>query len=213
MDAKMKGNLVAGLMVVCLVLGLMGQFGSNWLQPIDGDDDEPTMGLTTMNCNGDEMCETMEMDGMALGAACEKVVDMGVAAATSGAVTEGTQEQYDESCADSYDTESAGATGGMILWVGSVAAIVCVLVLILGMAGIEVEQIPEKVPMITMWAAGALTLLAVLVWKMSLPDGDTMEGGMSVWLTVAAGVCGLAAGGMDTFMGGDEAAEEAPAAE
>ena len=101
----------------------------------------------------------------------------------------------------------------MILWVGSVAAIVCVLVLILGMAGIEVEQIPEKVPMITMWAAGALTLLAVLVWKMSLPDGDTMEGGMSVWLTVAAGLCGLAAGGMDTFMGGEEAAEEAPAAE
>ncbi|MDP6011407.1 MAG: hypothetical protein QF707_06410, partial [Candidatus Poseidoniaceae archaeon] len=82
------------------------------------------------------------------------------------------------------------------LWVGSVAAIACVLVLVLGMAGIEIEQIPEKVPMITMWAAGALTLLAVLVWKFSLPDGDSMEGGMSVWLAVAAGVCGLAAGGM-----------------
>ena len=159
------------------------------------------------------MCDTMELDGMGLGASCEKGVDMMVAAATSGAVTEGTQEQYDEACADSYDTESAGDTGSMILWVGSVAAIVCVLVLILGMAGIEVEQIPEKVPMITMWAAGALTLLAVLVWKFSLPDGDTMEGGMSVWLTVAAGICGLAAGGMDTFMGGEEAAEEAPAAE
>lgn len=210
MDAKMKGNVVAGLMVVCLVLGLMGQFGSNWLDAKEGD---MSSGLTTLHCNGEEMCDTMELDGMGLGASCEKGVDMMVAAATSGAVTEGTKEQYDDTCADSYDTESAGSTGSMILWVGSVAAIVCVLVLVLGMAGIEVEQIPEKVPMITMWAAGALTLLAVLVWKFSLPDGDTMEGGMSVWLAVAAGVCGLAAGGMDTFMGGDEAAEEAPAAE
>lgn len=210
MDAKMKGNLVAGLMVVCLVLGLMGQFGSNWL---DSKEDDTSTGLTTLHCNDEPACVDMGMDGMTMSESCEAAVDMMVTAMSGGAVTEGTKEQYDENCADSYDTESAGSTGGMILWVGSVAAIVCVLVLILGMAGIEVEQIPEKVPMITMWAAGALTLLAVLVWKMSLPDGDTMEGGMSVWLTVAAGLCGLAAGGMDTFMGGEEAAEEAPAAE
>ena len=160
MDAKMKGNLVAGLMVVCLVLGLMGQFGSNWL---DSKEDDTSTGLTTLHCNDEPACVDMEMDGMTMSESCEAVVDMMAAALSGGAVTEGTKEQYDENCADSYDTESAGDTGSMILWVGSVAAIVCVLVLILGMAGIEVEQIPEKVPMITMWAAGALTLLAVLV--------------------------------------------------
>ena len=213
MDEGMKNNVIAGLMVVCLALGLMGQFGGNWLDAKEGD---TSTGLTTLNCNGDKDCEAMEMDGMGMGAACEKGVDMMVAALSGGAVTEGTKDQYDETCTESYDTESAGSTGSMILWVGSIAAIVCVLVLVLGMAGVEIEQIPEKVPMITMWAAGALTLLAVLVWKLSLPDGDSMEGGMSVWLTIAAGVCGLAAGGMDTFMDGDSApaaAEEAPAAE
>jgi len=213
MDEGMKNNLIAALMVVCLALGLMGQFGGNWL---DAKDNDTSTGLTTLNCNDEQGCTDMEMDGMEMGAACEKGVDMMVTAMSGGALTEGSKDDYKENCADTYDTESAGSTGSMILWVGSIAAILCVVVLVLGMAGVEIEQVPEKVPMITMWAAGALTLLAVLVWKLSLPDGDSMEGGMSVWLTLAAGVCGLAAGGMDTFMPGEAApaaAEEAPAAE
>jgi hypothetical protein len=48
---------------------------------------------------------------------------------------------------------------------------------------------------------------------MNLPDSGDASAGMTVWLTCLGAVCGLAAGAMTTFMGGDEAAEEAPAAE
>ncbi|MEO2120356.1 MAG: hypothetical protein ABGX44_00935 [Candidatus Poseidoniia archaeon] len=85
----------------------------------------------------------------------------------------------------------AGSYGGTTLWIGSVFALVAVLILLASMSG-GIEALPDKADMITQWAAG-----------------------MSVYMTFIAAVCGLAAGGMTTFMGVDSALveAEAPAAE
>jgi len=247
MDEGMKNNIIAALMVVCLGLGLMGQFGGTWLTDSDADDEGlGPMGITinseyglhdvkiTLTGDNDtvvKMAEGLAEDGNKdwdtvnfadAYVDCSKALDD----ARAGMKTMGmTDEQIADNsdlknstadCDDAGSMADAGSYGGTTLWIGTVVAIVCVLVLVLGMAGVEIEQIPEKVPMITMWAAGALTGLAVLLWYMTLPSSGDASAGMSVYLTVLAAVCGLAAGGMTTFMPDEAApavAEEAPAAE
>jgi hypothetical protein len=247
MDEGMKNNVIVALMVGCLALGLMGQFGGTWLTDSDADDEGlGPMGITinseyglhdvkiTLTGDNDTLVEMAEAGAESkdkdwatvnfadafegctddLKDARAMMIGMGM---TDEQVDDNTDFQNStDDCADAGMMADAGSYGGTTLWIGSVVAIVCVLVLVLGMAGVEIEQIPEKVPMITMWAAGALTGLAVLLWYMTLPSSGDASAGMSVYLTVLAAVCGLAAGGMTTFMPDEAApaaAEEAPAAE
>lgn len=247
MDEGMKNNVIAGLMVVCLALGLMGQFGGTWLTDSDSDDESlGPMGVTinteyglhdakiTLTGDNDTMVEMAEAGAEAGDKDWDTVNFADAYSDCSDALDDAkdtmkTMGMTDEQIADNSDLKNstadcddagsmadAGSYGGTTLWIGSVVAIVCVVVLVLGMAGVEIEQIPDKVPMITMWASGALTGLAVLLWYMTLPSSGDASAGMSVYLTVLAAVCGLAAGGMDTFMPSEAApaaAEEAPAAE
>ncbi len=93
------------------------------------------------------------------------------------------------------ETPAAGSTGGMILWVGSLAGLLCAVMLGAGALGRPLPAEAEKHGKWTGMAAGALMLLAVLVWWMLLPDTDAdTSAGMGVWMTVLGGVLAVVAG-------------------
>ncbi len=93
------------------------------------------------------------------------------------------------------ETPAAGSTGGMILWVGSLGALLGTLMLSAGSIGSSLPAQAEKHGKWAGMAAGGLMLLAVLVWWLLLPDTDTdTSAGMGVWMTVLGGVLGLVAG-------------------
>ena len=93
------------------------------------------------------------------------------------------------------ETPAAGSTGGMILWVGSLGALLGTVMLSAGSIG---RTLPAEAEKHGKWAgmvAGGLMLLAVLVWWLLLPDTDTdTSAGMGVWMTVLGGVLGVVAG-------------------
>lgn len=93
------------------------------------------------------------------------------------------------------ETPAAGSTGGMILWLGSIGALLGTVMLASGSIG---RSLPSNAEQHGKWAgmaAGVLMLLAVLVWWLLLPDTDTdTSAGMGVWMTVLGGVLGVVAG-------------------
>ena len=93
------------------------------------------------------------------------------------------------------ETPAAGSTGGMILWLGSVGALLGTLMLSAGSIGSTLPAQAEKHGKWAGMAAGVLMLLAVLVWWLLLPDTDTdTSAGMGVWMTVLGGVLAIVAG-------------------
>ncbi|MBL6733058.1 MAG: hypothetical protein ISP84_00765 [Candidatus Poseidonia sp.] len=95
------------------------------------------------------------------------------------------------------ETPAAGSTGGMVLWVGSLAGLLGAVMLGAGATGRALPANLEKHGHWTAIAAGALMLLAVLVWWVLLPDTELdTSAGMGVWMTVLGGLAGIAAGVM-----------------
>ena len=93
------------------------------------------------------------------------------------------------------ETPAAGSTGGLILWLGSLSALLGTVMLASGSIGRTLPANAEKHGKWAGMAAGVLMLLAVLVWWLLLPDTDTdTSAGMGVWMTVLGGVLGVVAG-------------------
>ena len=93
------------------------------------------------------------------------------------------------------ETPAAGSTGGLILWLGSIGALLGTVMLASGSIGRTLPANAEKHGKWAGMAAGVLMLLAVLVWWLLLPDTDTdTSAGMGVWMTVLGGVLGVVAG-------------------
>ena len=93
------------------------------------------------------------------------------------------------------ETPAAGSTGGLILWLGSIGALLGTVMLASGSIGRSLPANAEKHGKWAGMAAGVLMLLAVLVWWLLLPDTDTdTSAGMGVWMTVLGGVLGVVAG-------------------
>ena len=93
------------------------------------------------------------------------------------------------------ETPAAGSTGGLILWLGSVGALLGTLMLSAGSIGSSLPAQAEKHGKWAGMAAGVLMLLAVLVWWLLLPDTDNdTSAGMGVWMTVLGGVLAIVAG-------------------
>ncbi len=221
-DSSMKGYLVTGLLGLCLLLGMLGQFGSSWLTETDSETEgvevEQSFGLraqyTEMTCDKD-----ME-------AACEMTNSMYQAAANTtdymeyddGVVTMDIPEMHDDCVKDMEDAGetsnemcdtlgelvSAGTWGGITLWMGSLACIVCLLVFYLPMLGVDLDALPDNVAEVMTWSAGILTGLAVLIWYVLLPEGGDASAGLSVWLTITGALVGIGAGASNTFIPTDE---------
>ena len=93
------------------------------------------------------------------------------------------------------ETPAAGSTGGLILWLGSVGALLGTLMLSAGSIGSTLPAQAEKHGKWAGMAAGVLMLLAVLVWWLLLPETDNdTSAGMGVWMTVLGGVLAIVAG-------------------
>ena len=93
------------------------------------------------------------------------------------------------------ETPAAGSTGGLILWLGSIGALLGTLMLSAGSIGSTLPAQAEKHGKWAGMAAGVLMLLAVLVWWLLLPDTDNdTSAGMGVWMTVLGGVLAIVAG-------------------
>ena len=93
------------------------------------------------------------------------------------------------------ETPAAGSTGGMVLWVGSIGALLGTVMLVSASIGRTLPANAEKHGQWAGMAAGVLMLLAVLVWWLLLPDTDAdTSAGMGVWMTVLAGVLAIVAG-------------------
>jgi len=93
------------------------------------------------------------------------------------------------------ETPAAGSTGGMVLWVGSLAGLLGAVMLGAGATGRALPANLEKHGHWTAIAAGALMLLAVIVWWVLLPDTELdTSAGMGVWMTVLGGVLAIVAG-------------------
>lgn len=197
MDGEMREKITMGMMVVCLVLALVAMFSTSWLVS-EGDESEgepdATSSLTTMymelgsseECDGtvavyDAMGMEAECDGKELSIAWSEVCD----------------EMDDD---DACDTASAGMTATICMWLGIGMALVCVLMAVLPMAGVDaMDNLPEMAGMIASWAAGGMMILGLILWKIMLPDGDASMG-MATYMAIIAGVMGLASTAMNTFM-------------
>ena len=224
MDSDMKGYIVTGLLALCLLLGLAGQFGSTWLVEETGEGDvvnEMSTGLRSMHtetvCNEKnetavavcEFSDTMYRDAAKEADYVE--YDDGVTTIElDGAYDDCIKEMEnagktsDETCEDLSDVISAGTWGGIILWMGSLSSLAVIMMFILPKFEVDLEVLPDNVDMGMSWAGGILTGLAVLAWYVLLPDSGDASVGMSVWLTIIGSVMGVGAAAVTTFVAEDE---------
>jgi hypothetical protein len=224
MDSDMKGYIVTGLLALCLLLGLAGQFGSTWLVEESGETDavtEVSTGLRTMHT--ETVCNEKNETAVAV---CEfsdtmyseMVKDIDYMEYDDGVLTIELDEAYDdcikemenagkasdEACEVMSDVISAGTWGGIILWMGILSCLACIMMFILPKFEVDLEVLPDNVDMGMSWAGGILTGLAVLAWYVLLPDSGDASPGMSVWLTIIGSVMGVGAAAVTTFVAEDE---------
>ena len=89
---------------------------------------------------------------------------------------------------------SAGSFGGMILWVGILATLAATVLIVFNMLGMDVIPVDtQKFGAIAGIAAGVIIALAVFVWFLLLPEGDSSTG-MSLWVTIIGSMTGIAGG-------------------
>ena len=201
MDGNMKGYITTGLIALCLVLGAVGLFGSSWLTMSEYADADT--GTPAMEGHASLSTTYMEIDGVectsefveVMGGECD-----GDAFAMS----------YSDQCDDTDDEEvceasTAGTVGTIGLWIGLILSLVMVLMAVLPMAGVNalndmMGNLPEMCVTVMNWAAGGMVLAGALLWLLLLPDTQDADLGMSFYLTIVAGLMGLGATGMNTFM-------------
>jgi len=223
MDSDMKGYIVTGLLALCLLLGLAGQFGSTWLVEETGEGDvvtEMSTGLrathseTICNEKNDTAVDVCEFSDTMYSDAAK---DFDYVEYDDGVISTDLDGAYDaciktmenaglitdETCEVMSDVISAGTWGGIILWMGSLSCLACIMMFILPKFEVNLEVLPDNVDMGMSWAGGILTGLAVLAWYVLLPSGDA-SAGMSVWLTISGSVMGVGAAAVMTFVAEDE---------
>ena len=144
---------------------------------------------TAENLTADEINDVIVGD---IEDVCENTYKVGAAFATGNETLMADLAESRDTC---LETPAAGSTGGLILWLGSIGALLGTVMLASGSIG---RSLPAEAEMHGKWAgmaAGVLMLLAVLAWWLLLPDTDTdTSAGMGVWMTVLGGVLALVAG-------------------
>ena len=109
---------------------------------------------------------------------CDNVYTLAAAFAMGNETLLGEVGEARDTC---LETPAAGSTGGMILWLGSIGALLGTVMLSAGSIGRSLPAEAEKHGKWAGMAAGVLMLLAVLVWWLLLPDTDTdTSAGMGV---------------------------------
>ena len=105
------------------------------------------------------------------------------------------QESAGEARDTCLEAPAAGATASLVLWAGSIGALLGTVMLSASAIGRNLPADAERHGKWASMTAGALILLAVLVWWILMPE--TMietSAGMGFWMTVLGGVLGVVAG-------------------
>jgi hypothetical protein len=195
MDAKMKGMIMAGMMALCLVLGIMATLGSTWLVPEGDEEMDGGYSLTAIHMDMEEAAMCKVMAGMMDGAECDGSM---LSLAFSDAC-----ESSDEE--DVCDMATGGLIGTIGMWAGVFCALMVTLMLVLPMAGIDaMDAVPDMGKTVLSWGAGALMLVGMLGWFLMLPSDDAMAMGMSGWMAGAAMSLGLGSTLIGQFIPSDE---------
>lgn len=92
--------------------------------------------------------------------------------------------------------DSAGSTGGIVLWLGTIVALAALVFSILGMIGVNLPGGIESHGKWVSLASGVLMILAILVWYLMLPssEGSTMGASAGVFITVFGAVLAIVSG-------------------
>ena len=120
------------------------------------------------------------------------------ASAAMGTTIELTEERANATAAKTScdDGVSAGSTGGLVLWIGTIVALISLVFAILGMVGVNLPGGIEAHGKWVSLASGVLMMLAILVWYLMLPssEGSTMGASTGVFITVFAAVLAIVSG-------------------
>ena len=154
--------------------------------------------------NSTEMVHKGTQAGM-----CDRVEEMTVTMAT--AFSGGNQTVIDEATSAAADakaqclvSDEAGSKGGTWLWIGTVLALVCTVMAVLPKTG--VNALPSVVTDNARWGnmlAGAVIVLAVLLWQGALPDDpeSVMGASLGVYIAMVAGIMAIASGVLEVLDG------------
>ena len=177
MDSKMKGMVMAGMVVGALLFALIAVLGSSWIT-MDEDGAEANYGLSEAEVKFGGATMTMEYSEM-----CDDSDDS-------------------EPC----DLATAGTIGTFGLWIGILLAAAFAAMLILPMAGIDaMDNIPDVGKMVIQWGTGAMMLIGAIGWLIMKPElEDGMGLGLSFWLAMIAGLLALGTPAMDMFVAADD---------
>lgn len=197
--------VMAGMTALCLVFGMMAIFSNSWLSETNEDSGETSSSglensmIVNTYKNSTECEDTKDMMvgfGVPGEISCDgKEMTIILEIATICEPPEG-QEMTDE-CVDLLSANSRGSMG---MWAGASCALIAMLMLVLPMIGIgALDQLPHIAKTVFSWGAGGLMLLGVLMWFMTLPDGD-MSASTGLYMAVFASLLGLGSAFMGKFV-------------
>ena len=114
---------------------------------------------------------------------------------TGGEVPQDAKDNITAAYNECMETDSAGSTGSLMLWIGAIVALVTTVLMVFNMLGVSV--IPgdtQKISMIAGFVTAVLIGLGVLLWYMGLPDSGDASAGINVWLTLIGAVIAATSG-------------------
>jgi len=202
-----------GCIVFALMLSIAGQYSHAWIN--DDSSNGLSTGLTTItkDCSFSDDVEECKQSKYRLYSEDWMSTSYPKDGEGVGDIITGDHEDYcnnlftmrtengwsregaDEARNSCLEVPDAGAKASLVLWLGSVCALLGTVMLSAGSIG---RTLPAEVEKHGKWvsiAAGALILVAVVAWWVLMPEIDeNTSAGTGVWMTVLAGVLGVVAG-------------------
>ena len=98
------------------------------------------------------------------------------------------------------EMNSAGNTGGLVIWAGALGALIGTLMLVMNQIGKTLPSNAERYGKLTSWVSGGLIILGAVIWMIMKPTDsglDDYNSGLSFYLAVIAGILAVSAGVLD----------------
>ena len=121
----------------------------------------------------------------------QMMADMGIETTDDGIKV---AEDAKQEC---LEMNSAGTTGGLVIWVGALGALVGTLMLVMNQIGKTLPSNAERYGKLTSWVSGGFIILGAVIWMIMKPTEsglDEFSPGLSFYLTIIAGILAITAG-------------------
>ena len=110
--------------------------------------------------------------------------------------TEG-REQAEEIKQICLEMNSAGNTGGLVIWMGALGALLGTIMLVMSQIGKTLPSNAERFGKLTSWISGGLIILGLIIWSLMKSTDEALadyNSGMSFYLALIAGLLAITAG-------------------